>query len=447
MFYAYVHYPADKEKAIMPVCLIKDYNPKTETDIPSEPVQAYWRSEAGLEEGYYEAKVVLLAKSKRALLEEMAHKKRLVIPQIFEEPVQASTSGSASNKNLKQRKALAKRKQMASILSKKRPLAGDSTDDEDPAVVPKSELDRAEEALRSLRKRLRKAEEKSCATCAEGVVSKAEHDAALGKIEELQKKLKEVEDSNFRLMRVVLDKIGVSTMLYRTTGASGSTQELTDSEECSHLQPAGNLSPLPVEATESEEVPPAEPHSDAGAAGCGESGDVPYPPLLAVLDGQVHLGHGITLAEATMTHALTHASTPGRFVRMVSRGLWEPAALFDRSVTGQACRRLLKNGAVGKTPLTPEKIDAVIAAFGCYAEKQAKIKKDKEDSKKDKEDGKKDKEDGSNKPGPKKGKEPSVRDVVKKLLGDYLVDKNREEERAKKNTKNDHESPLAVPPP
>ncbi|XP_042149622.1 uncharacterized protein LOC121837852 [Ixodes scapularis] len=321
MFYAYVHYPADKEKAIMPVCLIKDYNPKTETDIPSESVQAYWRSEAGLEEGYYEAKVVLLAKSKRALLEEMAHKKRLVIPQIFEEPVQASTSGSASSKNLTQRKALAKRKQMASILSKKRPLGGDSTDDEDPAVVPKSELDRAEEALRSLRKRLRKAEEKACAPCAEGVVSKAEHDAALVKIEQLQKKLKEVEDSNFRLMRVVLDKIEitreashqathqlqgrtsvpaapipvpvaapvpvpvaapvlvpvavptsvpdrvmteagcVSTMLYSTTGASGSTQELTDSEECSHLQPAGNLSPLPVEATESEEVPPAEPHS------------------------------------------------------------------------------------------------------------------------------------------------------------------------------------------
>lgn len=61
MYYAYVHFPADNEKAIMPVCLIKGYNPKTETDIPSELVQAYWRSEAGLEEGYYEAKVVLLA--------------------------------------------------------------------------------------------------------------------------------------------------------------------------------------------------------------------------------------------------------------------------------------------------------------------------------------------------------------------------------------------------
>lgn len=61
-----------------------------------------------------------------------------------------------------------------------------------------------------------------------------------------------------------------------------------------------------------------------------------------------------------MAHALSVASTPGRFVRMVSRRLWQPAALFDRSVTGQACRRLLKDGAVGKKPLTPEKIDAVI---------------------------------------------------------------------------------------
>ncbi|KAG0429138.1 hypothetical protein HPB47_023928 [Ixodes persulcatus] len=425
MYYAYVHFPADNEKAIMPVCLIKDYDPKTETDIPSELVQAYWRSEAGLEEGYYEAKVVLLAKSKKALLEEMAHKKRLIIPRIFEEPVQASTSGSACSKNTKQCRALAKNKQLASLL-RKRPLE-DTSDDDDPAVVPKAELDKAEEALRSLRKRLRKAEEKTCATCAEGVVPKAEHDAALFKIEQLRRKLEEVEDSNFRLTRVVLDKIGVSTMLEDTTGASrGSAQESPDSEELSHPSPSGSLSPLPVEAAVTDNDPPAEPHSGARAAGCGESGDVPYPPLLAVLDGQVHLGNGITLPEATMTHALDNASTPGRFVRMVSRGLWEPAALFDRSVTGQACRRLLKDGAVGKMPLTPEKIDAVIVAYGCYAEKQeARGKKDKEDGVL-----------GSNKPGPKTGKELSVRDIVKKLLGDYLVDKNREEERAKRNTRN-----------
>lgn len=71
---------------------------------------------------------------------------------------------------------------MTSILSKKRPL-GDTTDDEEPAVVPKAGLGRAEEALQSLRKRLRKAEEKTCALCAEGVVPKAKSDAALLKIE------------------------------------------------------------------------------------------------------------------------------------------------------------------------------------------------------------------------------------------------------------------------
>ncbi|CAN7980246.1 unnamed protein product [Ixodes pacificus] len=327
----------------------------------------------------------------------MAHKKRLVIPQIFEEPVHASTSSSASSKNTKHRRALAKRKQMASILSKKRPLGGDTIDDEDPAVVPKAELDRAKEALRSLRKRLRKPEEKTCATCAEGVVPKAEYDAALLKIDQLRKRLEEVEDSNFRLTRVVLDKIGVSTLLDYTTGASGSTQESGDSEELSHLQPAGNLSPLPVEAAETDEVPPAEPHMQARVSSCKPSSCILELPAML----QVHLGHGITRAEATMTHALTNASTPGRFVRMVSRGFWEPAALFDRSVTGQACRRLLKNGAVEKTPLTPEKIDAVILAFGCYAEKQeARVKKDKEDGKKDKEDGVL----GSNNPGSKKGK-------------------------------------------
>lgn len=80
--------------------------------------------------------------------------------------------------------------------------------------MPKAELDKAEEALRSLRKRLRKAEEKTCATCAEGVVPKAEHDAALFKIEQLRRKLEEVEDSNFRLTRVVLDKIGKLAVMF-----------------------------------------------------------------------------------------------------------------------------------------------------------------------------------------------------------------------------------------
>lgn len=61
MYYVYVRFPSDNEKAIMPVSLVKHYDPKSDTDIPTELVQAYWRSEIGNEEGYYEARIVLLA--------------------------------------------------------------------------------------------------------------------------------------------------------------------------------------------------------------------------------------------------------------------------------------------------------------------------------------------------------------------------------------------------
>lgn len=81
---------------------------------------------------------------------------------------------------------------------------------------------------------------------------------------------------------------------------------------------------------------------------------------------QIHLGHGITMPEGPFSYAVGEARTPGRFVRLISRGLWEPAELFNRSVTGQACRRLLKKGAVRKAPLTPEKIDALTGEYTIF---------------------------------------------------------------------------------
>lgn len=60
MYYVYVHYPLDNEKAIMPQSLIKNCARKSDNDIPWELVQAYWPSETDDEE-YYEAKVLLLA--------------------------------------------------------------------------------------------------------------------------------------------------------------------------------------------------------------------------------------------------------------------------------------------------------------------------------------------------------------------------------------------------
>lgn len=63
---------------------------------------------------------------------------------------------------------------------------------------------------------------------------------------------------------------------------------------------------------------------------------------------QIHLRHGIFMPEEPSSNALGEARTPGRFVRLISRDLWEHAELFNRSVAGQACRRLLKKEAVGE---------------------------------------------------------------------------------------------------
>ncbi|XP_042144447.1 uncharacterized protein LOC121834756 [Ixodes scapularis] len=176
--------------------------------------------------------------------------------------------------------------------------------------------------------------------------------------------------------------------------------------------PAENRSPRSLEVDGDDEVTPAEPHGAARAAGCGEAGDI--PPLLAVRDGKVHLGHGIMVPEATLNCAAAKATTPGRFLRIISRRLWKPEELYNRSVSGQPCRSHLKHGAVGKAPLTPEKIDALTVAFSRCPKRAPK----------------KDKKEGGKQGQKKPARELSVKKVVKKLMGDFMVEKNRSAEKA-----------------
>ncbi|CAN8008727.1 unnamed protein product [Ixodes pacificus] len=118
--------------------------------------------------------------------------------------------------------------------------------------------------------------------------------------------------------------------------------------------------------------------------------------------------------EATLNYAIDKATTPGRFLRIVSRGLWEPEELYNRSVSGQPCRRKLKHGAVGKAPLTPEKIDALTVAFSRCPKRAPKI----------------DKKEGGKQGQKKPATELSVKRVVRKLMANFMVDKNREAEKA-----------------
>ncbi|KAM7289663.1 uncharacterized protein ISCGN_029792 [Ixodes scapularis] len=486
--YVYVRYLLDNETAIMPVKFVKNFSPKSNKDLPTNPVQAYWRSEA-YGEAYYEATVLLMGESKAALLEEMSHKNRMIIPHIFEDRREASPSPSASSspcKKLRQHEATARKRQLTCLLGKRK--LGSTTEDDIPEVVPMADLDRAQETIRSLREKLCRAEEpKVCPTCAEGVVE-AKLQEALATIEQLRAKLSEEQHTNFRLTRAVLDQIEIAreASLQSTPAPQGQAAAVTASvsvpvpgpsmhtgksrpqptaahrgnalavaasvlvpgagtksqgdaanaPESSSLEeaatrvpplgsmteptvpeppgssPAENRSPRSLEVDGDDEVAPAEPHGAARAAGCGEAGD--SPPLLAVRDGKVHLGHGIMVPEATLNYAAAKATTPGRFLRIISRRLWKPEELYNRSVSGQPCRSHLKHGAVGKAPLTPEKIDALTVAFSRCPKRAPK----------------KDKKEGGKQGQKKPARELSVKKVVKKLMGDFMVEKNRSAEKA-----------------
>lgn len=80
-------------------------------------------------------------------------------------------------------------------------------------------------------------------------------------------------------------------------------------------------------------------------------------PIHPVL--QVSVGSAGLRVSADKLRFVLAAKTDARCVRDAARLFWTPAQLLERSVTGAACRRYLKAGAKEKTPLSPEKQEAV----------------------------------------------------------------------------------------
>lgn len=61
MYYALVEYLLDGVRAIVPVRLIKNFNPTSVKDIDKTIRPTFWQSEDGLIENYYDARVKELA--------------------------------------------------------------------------------------------------------------------------------------------------------------------------------------------------------------------------------------------------------------------------------------------------------------------------------------------------------------------------------------------------
>lgn len=84
---AYIKYE-DKLRAIVPVRLIKNFDPHDDTDFDSSRrVQAFWTNEDGSVEGYYPGRVVALAGKYARLLIHLTQ-----MPQIYVYPSHAFIS-------------------------------------------------------------------------------------------------------------------------------------------------------------------------------------------------------------------------------------------------------------------------------------------------------------------------------------------------------------------
>ncbi|CAN7995648.1 unnamed protein product [Ixodes hexagonus] len=80
--YAFVKY-TDGGKLILPASLVKQFRPRDDKDVdPKKAFEAFWVSEKGEDEGFYEATVDMLGGTLELLIQKM-QKARLAVPRIL----------------------------------------------------------------------------------------------------------------------------------------------------------------------------------------------------------------------------------------------------------------------------------------------------------------------------------------------------------------------------
>lgn len=78
----------------------------------------------------------------------------------------------------------------------------------------------------------------------------------------------------------------------------------------------------------------------------------------------MELAPGISILKDQWTKLVAGKNiNESKFTRNLAVTLWGSETLKNRSVTGLACRRFLKDGAEAKRALTPLKVDAVQSEF------------------------------------------------------------------------------------
>ncbi|XP_042144377.1 uncharacterized protein LOC115332453 isoform X3 [Ixodes scapularis] len=427
--YAFVKF-TDGGRLVMPISMIKKFRPRDDQDCnPKQKLEAFWISEKGGEEGYYEATVEMLGGTVELLIQKM-QKARVAVPRILNNLPEGGVGDS---------------------MQKRTRSESSESDEETNSLRQKNAV------IVQLRKRLREEKE----------YSRRLGLALLDKIEVARKKasqngaavslgrrasngrdgfdLASTSHSGHQASNI-LDGSDLASTSHLGRHASNSrhgsdlastshsgrhasnSRHGSDLASVSHSA-APSLPQHPAPATVA--VPPMDQHNAPAPAAAppmdqhnvpappldqepvpapaavplldrpapipvaappldqhpappaalpqrpvhGEAGNLahqlnaavqgPLRPLYEVRQGNIHLGDDVYLSETKMTHLLKLPSDQ-RFTKDLMRCIWSIEELRQRSVTGQASRRLAKLGATAKQALTPRKVAAVKNALSYY---------------------------------------------------------------------------------
>ncbi|XP_064465282.1 BEN domain-containing protein 5-like isoform X2 [Ornithodoros turicata] len=396
MFYALVEYAVDDVKAILPVSLVKNFNPNSCDDFDASEKLAYWRSSDGMFEKYYKAKILLLGETRSALIRKISKTGREV-PDIIE-PATAqqndSEKSAPSQKAQKKNRAAAREKQMTTIIRKKQRRTEEPSEysDSDDELIPKGLLRRQKRETKrllaenqTLRKKLD--EERELAVELQKALLKKHFSAtsstftdhlADGKGAQCAVPLaSDLEDFVTEEPSTVSPPSSMDVSIQFQKDTVTPTASLHQAESITHVTTVENMSTdvtsmdtpeVTIASSSNTEVNLSAPAPNGGhqPAGGGRRGVVQLPstPPSTAGDHMV-LEEGVLVPKDKFEWVMG-ASGDSRFCREMARLLWTTEQLQNRSVTGEACRRLLKEGATARKALTPVKMRAMAGAYHEY---------------------------------------------------------------------------------
>ncbi|XP_075542640.1 uncharacterized protein LOC142576404 isoform X1 [Dermacentor variabilis] len=396
--FACVQYTEDKERAALPVALIRDFEPQSTTDFKKDDVvMAYWADEDGRGENFYPANVTALADTLEDLLCKLKNSRhsfpRVILGKLHKGNL---ADEGLSKREERKRKREAARKELGNILkafkqSENSELFQDFEDESKESVENHTKSKKDKRASHEI-------EWKKMAARIEDLEKELQNIEA--EKEELARLLEEERERSRRLTDALLNKIEIAPTAKTATIAKEVVHEILvpdvspvfyDFRGTSFVPPparAGNVLSDQVDSDRhaSEGCGPPQSYEvlaegsvegasfshaledellDLGRTDqadiddsslAGSSSAPQEPKLFEVVDGNVHLGPGLTMPENKLSFIMK-AGHEMKVAREMARFFWTVSELKIRSLTGHSS---WKNSDTGKQQATPDKVTAIM---------------------------------------------------------------------------------------